>query len=122
MSMFRVERAEAGQMALFRRDRCHTSGGGEHRAQVVFRWLAKLCATAQPQAAHKAEGGLTTSSTLVMRGCDPLVLTLGFRFKPTADLGSAWNECADTADIPSALPASSTPHSPRRARSGHASL
>ena len=82
-----VERVEAGQMALFRKDRSHTSGEGEHRAQVVFRWLAKLCATVQPQAAHKAEGGLTTSSTLVMRGCDPPVLTLGFRFKPTADSG-----------------------------------
>jgi hypothetical protein len=53
-------------MALFRRDRWHTSGGGEHRAQVVFRCLAKLCAMVLSQSAHKAEEGFTTSSALVM--------------------------------------------------------
>jgi hypothetical protein len=44
------------------------------RAQRFIQWLAKLCATVQPQAAHKAEGGLTTSNTLVMQVSDALAL------------------------------------------------
>jgi hypothetical protein len=42
---------------------------------------------------------------------------LGSELRPTGDLGSAWDGCADTAGIPSALPASSTSHTPRRASS-----
>ncbi len=56
----------------------------------------------------------------VMWGSDPFVLR--WRFKPTGDLGSAWDGCADTADIPSAPPASSAPPSPQMASAFHTNL